>query len=67
LPADYHHGWLRKVEAVTVEAANAALKRRFSPENLLVTVVGTAKELLPKVREAIPGLASERIVPYDAL
>ena len=67
LPADYHHAWLRKVDAVTVEAANAALKRRFAPENLLVTVVGTAKDLLPKVREAIPRLASERIVPYDAL
>jgi zinc protease len=67
LPADYHHAWLRKVDAVTVEEANAALKRRLAPANLLVTVVGTAKDLLPKVREAIPGLASERTVPYDAL
>ena len=67
LPADYHHGWLHKVDAVTVEQANAALKHRFAPENLLITVVGTAKDLLPKVREAIPGLASERVVPYDAV
>lgn len=67
LPADYHSGWLRKVDAVTVDEANAALRRRLSPENLLVTVVGTAGELLPKVRAAVPGLGSERVVAYDAV
>ncbi len=65
LPGDYYSGWLDKVAAITVEDANAALKRRLSPGNLLVTVVGTAKDILDGVRASIGDLAETEVFPFD--
>ena len=66
LPADSHSAWLDKVRAVTVDQANAALRARLSTKDLLVTVVGTASELLAPISAAIPDLASTQVVPFDA-
>ncbi|HWL86247.1 MAG TPA: pitrilysin family protein [Polyangiaceae bacterium] len=65
LPADYYSGHVTHVEAVTLEAANLALKRRLNTRDLLVSMVGTASEIEAKVREAIPELTSHDIVPFD--
>ena len=56
LPADYHTGYLDHVRAVTLESANAAVRERLTPKDLVVIVVGTASEILDEVTTAIPGL-----------
>jgi len=65
LPADYYSGHTAHVEAVTLDAANAALKRRLNTHDLLVSIVGTASEIEGKVREVIPDLSSHEVVPFD--
>jgi len=65
LPADYHTAYLDQVRAVTLESANAAVKQRLFPKDLVVVVVGTASELLESVTKAIPDLASHEVVPFD--
>ncbi len=65
LPDDYHSKYLDHVKAVTVEEANAALKKRLSAKDLYVVVVGTASEMLEKVRSSVPDLVGESVVPFD--
>jgi zinc protease len=50
---------------VTLEAANAAVRGRISLEDLLVVVVGTHSAIGKEVREAVAGLTSDRIIPFD--
>jgi zinc protease len=65
LPADYYAGYREHVRGVTLDAANAAVKNRIDPSRLVVTVLGTAKDLADEVAKAIPDLASVTVVPYD--
>ena len=65
LPADYHAKFVDHVRAVELEGANAALKERISPKDLVVVVVGTAGDLLDKIKDAIPDLAGTDVVPFD--
>jgi len=65
LPEGYYAGYLDHVRGVTLERANAAIRERISPEDLLFTVVGTASEIADGVRKAIPDLAAEETVPFD--
>ena len=65
LPADYYSRYIESIAAVTPDAANAALRGRIHPSDLVITVVGTKETTLEAVRAAIPGLASEEIVAYD--
>jgi zinc protease len=65
LPNDYYSRYLERVQAVTLEEANAAVKKRLSDEDLLVTVVGTESVIGSAVREAIDRLASTEVVPFD--
>lgn len=65
LPADYHEKHVDHVKEVTVDAANAAVRERLSPKDLVVVVVGTADEILDKVKGAIPELARHEVVPFD--
>lgn len=64
LPAGYHDSYLARVAAVTSEQANAALKARLSPADLVIVVVGTHKELGAAIRDASGVLASETVVAY---
>jgi zinc protease len=66
LPRDYHATWLDRVRAVDVAAANEALRSRLTKDDLVVTVVGTAAEILGAVQAAIPGLVGTDVVAYDA-
>ncbi|MFO0758240.1 MAG: pitrilysin family protein [Byssovorax sp.] len=65
LPADYHETYLAKVEAVTVEAANAAVRDRLSEDDLLVALVGTHAEIGEAVQKAIPRLDKVTVAPFD--
>jgi zinc protease len=65
LPADYYSAYAKKVSAVTAEGASAAVRARLSPKDLLVVVVGTADEILEKVKAAIPGIAQADVVSYE--
>jgi zinc protease len=65
LPEGYHSGYLDHVRGVTLEGANAAVKERISPQNLVVIVVGTASEILEPVTKAIPGLVGHEVIPFD--
>ncbi len=66
LPAGYYETYLDRVKAVTLEEANAAIQRRLSIKDLLVTVVGTEAEIGVDVRKAIDGLANVDVVAFDA-
>ncbi len=66
LPADYYSGWTDHVKAVTVEAANAAVKARIHPDDVLAVVVGTAAQIQTGLEAAIDRLADTRVVPFDA-
>lgn len=65
LPDGYHRDYLEHVKGVTLEQVNAAIRARITPEDLVISVVGTAKEILDPVREAIPRVASVDIVPFE--
>jgi len=65
LPKDYHKTFTDKVAAVTFEQVNAAVKRRISIDNLLVTVVGTATDLADDLVKVIPGLSQTQVIPFD--
>jgi zinc protease len=65
LPEDYYSRYLERVQAVTLEQANASVRNRLSEEDLLVTVVGTESLVGNAVREAVVGLASTEVVPFD--
>jgi zinc protease len=66
LPAGYHTGYTERVQAVTRDQANAAIRSRISDQDLLVAVVGTEKQIGEPVREAIERLESVEVVPFDA-
>ena len=65
LPADYYSGYVDHVEAVTREAANAAVAKRLSLTDQLYVVVGTAADLLATIQEKISNLESTEVVPFD--
>jgi zinc protease len=66
LPADYHTGYAAKVAALTLDAANASVKRRISTQDLAIVVVGTAADIRGAIEKAIPNLAGTTVTPFDA-
>jgi zinc protease len=65
LPVGHHARWLDGVAAVTVESANAAVRNRIRPENLVIGMVATWSEVGAAIEAAIPGLSHKQIDPYD--
>lgn len=65
LPPGHHDEFVARVSAVTLEETNRAIQNRISLEHLTVVVVGTHDLIGDGVREAIPKLGSDRIVPFD--
>lgn len=65
LPEGFYSRYVSAIRSVTLEQANAAIQRRISPADLVIVVVGTYATTGAQVRDAIPNLASERVVPYD--
>ncbi|MCC6647398.1 MAG: insulinase family protein [Polyangiaceae bacterium] len=65
LPAGYHASYLSRIGEVDAGRANAALRARLSPEDLVVAVVGTRARQLAPITAAIPRLARSAVVPHD--
>lgn len=64
LPADYFSAYTTRIEQVSVEQVNAALKRRLSSKNLVITVLATESEIGAALR-SLPDLDSVQVVPFD--
>jgi zinc protease len=58
--------FLEGVRATTLAGAKAAVERRIDPANLVISVLCTA-EAVRSAFEALPGITSVEVVPYDAL
>ncbi|HSC87527.1 MAG TPA: pitrilysin family protein [Polyangiaceae bacterium] len=66
LPPGYQGSYLERVAAVTLEQVNEAIRRRITPEHLVITVLGTHAEIGARIEAAIPRLASAETVRFDA-
>lgn len=64
LPRGYHDRFVPSVRRVTGGAVARALRRRLSTRDLVITVVATAKTLLPELR-TLPGIDRIDVVPFD--
>jgi hypothetical protein len=64
VPRAFHERFEALVREVTGEQARKAVRARFSADDMQVVVVASAKDVA-KGLEAIPGLASFEIVPFD--
>jgi zinc protease len=65
LPQGYHTDFPARVQAVTVEAANAAIRQRITPDQLLIVVLGTEADVGDAVRAAMPAGTKMSTVRYD--
>lgn len=65
LPEGYHETYVQRVEAVTLEEANEAVRRRIPEDDLVIGVVGTHAEIGAAIAAAIPRLADVQVEPYD--
>jgi zinc protease len=67
LPAGYYEEYEARVQAITLDQANEAIKTRISAENLLAIVVGTASEIRSPIEAVIDRLSGSEMVAYDDL
>ena len=65
LPDGYHDRYLEQVEAVTLDAANTAVRERIAEDDLVVGVVGTHTEIGEAIAKAIPDLTDIQVIPFD--
>lgn len=65
LPKRYFKDYVERVEAVTLDEVNAAIRRRIDPEHLVITVVATANEHRAALERGVKGLDSTTVVPFD--
>ena len=66
LPEGYHEKYIENVQAVTLEAANDAVRNRISSDDMVISIVGTHAEIGDAVAAAVPGLRKIEVAPYDA-
>jgi len=66
LPPGYHSEYTERIRALSLEDVNAAIRKRITPDDLLITVLGTASDIESAVRDAIPRLDSTEILPFDS-
>ncbi|HEX6240786.1 MAG TPA: pitrilysin family protein [Polyangiales bacterium] len=64
LPDDYFSGYTTRIEQVELAQINAALKRRLSAQDLVITVLATEAEIGAALR-GLPGVENVRVVPFD--
>lgn len=65
LPHDFHDRYLERITAVTVDEANAAVRRRISPDDLWVACVADAGEMQEEMAEACGDLVETLVEPID--
>lgn len=66
LPRRYYDDYVARIHAVTLDDVNAALRRRLSAKDLVLSVVCTADELRGPLEKAVDGLHSTQVIPFDA-
>jgi zinc protease len=65
LPKGYHDEFIPKTQQVTVEQCKRAIQARIDPDNLILCVTATARDLRRKLEAAIPRLDSTTVIPFD--
>jgi zinc protease len=65
-PKTHHSRFLDRVRATTRDDVASALQRRMSRTDLTVTLVATAKELVPQL-EKLPRVSRIDVVPFDVI
>ena len=67
MPLDHVTTFPARVGAVTAEQVRKAISDQIQPQNLLITLVATAKTILPAL-QAVPALSNAEfeVVPYDS-
>ena len=65
LPEGYHELYIERVRAVTVGAANAAVRERLTDKDLVVSVVASREELAGPLGEALAPLVSTTVLATD--
>lgn len=65
LPDGYHTRYVERVQAVTLDEANAAVRARIPWDDLIVSVVGTHGAIGDGLAKAIPGLGRVVVEPFD--
>ena len=65
LPPGYHSEYLERVRAITLDEVNAAIQKRITPKDLVISVVGTASTIQKDVTAKIGDLASVEVIPFD--
>jgi zinc protease len=65
LPEGYYERQNERIEAVTLDQANAALRNRLSEDDMVIAVVGTYAEIGKTIEAAIPRLSGVDVVPFD--
>jgi zinc protease len=65
LPDDYYRDYTDRIQAVTLDQANQAVRNRIPEDDLLITVVGTEANIGGSVRDAVPDLTSVEVIPFD--
>jgi zinc protease len=63
-PAGYVDRYVDEVRRQPADAVNRALARWYTDRDLVIVVVGTAKDLVDDLRK-LPGVTSVEVVPYD--
>ena len=65
LPSDYYDRYLERIAAVTLDQANEALRHRLSAANLVIVLVATATTVHDAL-QALPGVSSVDVIPFDS-
>lgn len=65
LPSDYFDSYVARIRAVTLAEANAAIRNRIHPENLVIALVATSAELRDGLA-ALPNVSELIGVPFDS-
>jgi len=66
LPREFHSRFEQQIGAVKRNQVNEALKRRLSKRNLAITMVATHEDIRKQI-EALPGIKSVSVIPYDEI
>jgi zinc protease len=65
LPPRYHADYTKRIGAVTLDEVNRAIQNRLPERDLLIVVVGTAKDIRSAIEAKVSDLASSEVVAYD--
>lgn len=65
-PKAHHTGFVERVKRVTLDEIRAALQRRLSLSDRVMTIVATAEQLVPELEKLGPSEQLE-VVPFDVI